>query len=152
MSEGLIALLIIGAFVIIFPLFWIAIIQLIARFGGWKSLTKNYAAQGSASGDHFRFASARFGRFTSYSNCLNVSVSPQGIGLRPFILFRAGHSALFLPWEDVLQLTRWQTLVFSSVQLTINRPMGQGPIKVTLYGKKLAYSLHKHAPHHLTSG
>ena len=150
MSEGLTAALIIGAFVILFPLFWMAILQLIAHFGGWKALAKIYAAQGPAFGDHFNFATARFRRFTNYSNCLSVSVSPQGVYMRPFILLRAGHEALFIPWDEILQLTRWQASIFSSAQLTINRPGGQSPIKITLYGKKLARSLYKHAPHHLT--
>ncbi len=151
MSEGLTVALIIGAFVIIFPLFWGAILQLIAYFGGWKSLAKIYAAQDPASGDRFHFVSARFGSFTSYSNCLSVTVSAAGIGLHPFILLRAGHGALFIPWGEILQLTRRQVLGFSSTQLTINRPMGQSPIRVTLYGKTLAHSLHQHAPHHLTN-
>ncbi len=150
MSEGLTVALVFGAFFIIFPLFWMAVLQLIAYFGGWQSLAKNYAARGPVTGDHFHFSSARFGSFTSYSNCLSVSISPAGIGLHPFILLRAGHGALFIPWEEVLQLTRRQALGFSSAQLTINRPSGQSPIRVTLYGKKLVNSLFQHVPHHLT--
>ena len=35
MSEGLTVVLIMAAFVIIFPLFWMAIILIVARVGGW---------------------------------------------------------------------------------------------------------------------
>ena len=116
------------------------------------NLAQVYAAQEPASGEHFNFVRARFGSFTNYGNCLGVNVSASGVHLHPFILFRAGHAALFIPWEQVLQMKSRSASLFSSAHLTINRPRGRAPVRITLYGKKLIEALQKHAPHHLVDG
>lgn len=37
----------------------------------------------------------------NYKNCLTIGVDLRGIYLSVLILFRFGHSPLFVPWEDV---------------------------------------------------
>ena len=151
MSDGLITLLAVGGFILIFPLFWMAILWIIATVGGWKKLAGSYAADAPASGVSFNMASARLGLFTSYSHSLRVTVSSTGIHLQPFILMRTGHAPLFIPWDAVSRLKLRRFSLFSSAHISIMDMNDRSLINLILYGKALGDALAQHAPPRLGS-
>lgn len=123
--------------------------MLIAQLGGWARLARSFEVQGPVSGDHFKLASARIGRFTGYNNCLRIIVSSSGVYLRPLLPFRAGHAPLYIPWDAVLELKQTDIWLFSSVKLAVQDADGGASTILTLYGRGLVDSVLKHAPYHL---
>lgn len=86
---------------LLFILFWIGIIQLIARSSGWKKLADSYPMRRGAlmAGKQFTWQSLRLGNFSSYSAVATVTITHEGIGLELMKLFSMGHSPLFIPWH-----------------------------------------------------
>lgn len=140
---------IIFGFAIVFPLFWVAIVRLIAYLGGWAKLARYYSTDEAVSGDRFRMSSARFGRIAGYNSTLNITVSSQGIHLQTILLFRMGHVPLFIPWEDFSQLKRDQFAFRTSVRMSISPGDGSTRAVITVFGNALANSVQKHAPRRL---
>ncbi|MCH9807411.1 MAG: hypothetical protein K0U74_06750 [Alphaproteobacteria bacterium] len=142
----LIVLLVFAGFAIVFPLFWMAIVFLLSRIGGWSSLASRFSVDRDrkVSGDRFGLTSVQFGLFGSYSNCIDVVISRNGLYLRPMVLFRFGHEPLLIPWteiEDVRSINRW---LFTANKVTI-KPAQPGGWSQTLtfYGERFGKSLLK---------
>ncbi len=149
MFDGLAVILYMAVFLFLFFWFWKGISWLISRIGGWMKMAEYFATDQQAKGQAFRFVSAQFGRFTSYSRCLNISVSTNGIYLTPIFLFRTGHQPLFIPWQAVMALKSQGLWRFASVRLLIRLPEGQREVAISLFGQELVDSLVKQAPEHL---
>jgi hypothetical protein len=97
-----------------FIVFWVVIVKLIARTGGWRALAASYKAAYPFEGTKFRFQSARLRRKMSYNNVLTVGANRDGIYLKMSFIFRIGHPPLFIPWEDVSVSTArvmWTTTI-----------------------------------------
>ncbi len=143
MQDGYIFLAILAGFIVLFPLFWMAIVLLISRVGGWVSLARSFPGPQTPpqEGETFGWVSARFGRFANYNNVLNVIVSRNGIYMRPILLFRVGHAPILIPWHVVQDFKRSEILWSSYVKLTFKAPRDAGPTSVTFYGKRLADAL-----------
>ncbi len=142
MPEGLIVALAIAGFLIVFPLFWSAVVFLISRFSGWSGMAAHFAIppDKKVTGDSFGWSSVQFNLFTSYSGCVDIVVSRQGLYLRPVWPFRFGHEPLLVPWtaiEDVRSHDRW---LFTANKVTIRKPGGWSKT-LTFYGKRLGDSL-----------
>ncbi len=144
MQETTIAMFAIGAFVIVFPLFWSAIVVLISRLSGWADLARQYPADGPVAGEVFRWCSARIRFLSSYSNCLTVTVSPDGIHIQPVILFRMGHAPLLLPWDAITALDRNSSWLIASARLQITDKDARDPTTLVLYGRGLAERLEQY--------
>lgn len=86
--------------VVLFPLFWSAVLLLIAHIGGWARIASEYRAWDAFEGRRWSFQSGQFG-WTNYGNCLTVGTSPRGLHFSVLFLFRPGHPPIFVPWEDV---------------------------------------------------
>lgn len=100
MSEGLLIALVGGGFLLVFPLFWMGIVSFIGVFG-WRPLATAYPAEDwPEDGYTVRFQSARIGA-SSYSGALTAVATDDGLYLRPMVLFRPGHPAVFVPWEAI---------------------------------------------------
>lgn len=97
-SGSTVILMLIGFFIIFFIfmgfLFW-----LIARFGGWQALAKQYPALQPQSGETWKWQSGMVNKMT-YSNILMLTANAQGLTLDVFFLFKIGHPALFIPWQE----------------------------------------------------
>ena len=143
----------IAAFVVFFPILWVAIVWLISRLGSWHGLAQEFAARGPqagpGAGETCRWTSGKFSYLSSYNHCLNVTVSGRGVHMEPNSLFQFGHVPLFFPWHAVARIDL-RRLVFSHVAiLHINTRNGIRP--VTLYGNRVSAALAKYAPAQLTA-
>ncbi len=90
-----------------FPFFvvmWVGVCSLLAVLSGWNSLASRFPSERAIEGEHFRFASAAFGRPwfpVSYGNCLFFTVAPAGLRLSILFLFRPLIPPMFIPWSQV---------------------------------------------------
>jgi hypothetical protein len=91
----------------IFAVVWTAIMNLVARMGGWSRLAEVYRLSQPFEGYRTRFATGAFagGSFfglpCNYGSCLTLGSNSQGLYLAVFPVFRPGHPPLFIPWSDV---------------------------------------------------
>ncbi|MEM0962445.1 MAG: hypothetical protein AAGK21_07935 [Bacteroidota bacterium] len=120
-------ILILAAFVVVFPAFWSGVVWLIAQ-AAWARLAAVYATDLSASGVTFRGISGRVG-MSSYTNALTVSIEPEGLRLSTMILFRPGHPPLLIPWDEIVEIqpirllwTRAYTIETASASPRITLP------------------------------
>ncbi len=120
-----------------FPMFavvWLAASGLLACVGGWVSLADEYRAEGTSSGDPYRFVSGWMGaRFfpVSYSHCLFVTVDAKGVYLSIFFLFRFLSPRLYLPWERFEEVSEGRFLFMRYARLRVK---GRWP-RINLRGK-----------------
>ncbi len=135
-----IPLIFVGA-IIAFVAFWMGIVYLISRIGGWAKLAEQYPATGRIQGSVYRFCSARLRFMASYSNCLTVIVSPAGLYMEPMILFRFGHSPILIPRRAIVGYDMGSLPFFRSVRLTIQGRNNTRTTSVTLYGRALSDEL-----------
>ncbi len=141
MQETTITLLAIAGFAIGFPLFWMAIVTLISRVGGWSELAKRFGSDAPPDGEVFKWCSARLRIFCNYSNCLRVTVSDAGIHIRTLVFFKVGHQPLFIPWRAVHDLKVRRYWRYSSAKLTLKDQTGDWSATIVLYGWGLAERL-----------
>ncbi|MEM7427713.1 MAG: hypothetical protein AAF441_16595 [Pseudomonadota bacterium] len=144
MSEPLIVVLAVAGFLIVFPLFWMAITWLVSTVGGWSVLAEQYPASEPLTGETFSWRSVRLGFFGSYSNCMRVTISGRGLYLQPLFVYRFGHRPVFIPWEAVAAMHINLFGIFSAADLSISGKDGAAPIKLKLYGRALVEAIEKH--------
>ena len=80
MGETLIAIVAAAAFLIVFPLFWMTVIFIISRVGGWAALARRFPAEKPSAGEPFNWRSGRFRLLTHYSHC-GDAVDKHGVRL-----------------------------------------------------------------------
>ncbi len=87
----------------VFPFWWCFVVFVLARVGGWHSMAQRYAAGSRPSGGvTYRFRNGGFSAFGSgYRNCLNVTITRDGLYVVPMGPFRVGHTPVLLPWSCV---------------------------------------------------
>jgi len=79
---------------------WVGACYLIGAMGGWNTLAEHYRNKSDFQGELFRFNSGKLG-MAGYGGCLTLGASPHGFYLETLFLFRFGHPALLIPWEDI---------------------------------------------------
>lgn len=80
---------------------WVAILNVLARVGGWATLAEVYPAAGLFEGDRWWFQSAQLRWRVNYGGVLTVGANPRGLYLSVLLPFRIGHPPLFIPWTDI---------------------------------------------------
>ncbi len=120
-----------------FPLFWVLIMTVIGRFGGWGTLAEFYRAQDDFEGQRWRFESARFERRANYGSCLMFGANARGLHLSILFLMRPGHPPLFIPWDEVA-MQRRKRWMFPYVDLRFRRAPGIGLLLRARLGEQLA--------------
>lgn len=145
MSEKLLPIFIVATFVVGFPLLWIAALKIIARFSGWMKLAKLYPGAGSASGDRCGYASAGLRWLIGYNRCLTITVSAQGIYMRPMFVFRIDHAPILIPWDAVLKIEDKSLALFKRLDFTIRTDAPDKSATVSFYGNRLVNTLARHA-------
>jgi hypothetical protein len=71
-------------------------------------------------GEKWHMQSARM-CLSSYNRVLTIGADNTGLFLVPFILFRAWHPPLFVPWTEITVRKSTQLFFFKSVVLTLGR-------------------------------
>lgn len=120
-----------------FPLFWCGVVWLISRFG-WHRLARHYrATAGRPREGRFEFmGSGSFG-LGDYRGCLIAGVTPPGLYLSVWFLFRPGHPPLLIPWAAIRRSEL--NKVFRREELTLVVAPGEGrpDVRVTLHHRGL---------------
>ncbi|HEX9669848.1 MAG TPA: hypothetical protein VGC93_10225 [Thermoanaerobaculia bacterium] len=104
MSESSELALAVALGLTLIPLFWMGVVSLIARLGGWGALAAAYAAPGSTSAPGtpcWRGQSGTLSGYMNYNGVLRVCADPRGLGLSVMVLFRPGHAPLLIPWSEI---------------------------------------------------
>jgi hypothetical protein len=115
-----------------FLFFWSGVVASISIVGGWHNLAKRFRQEettfrisGEARGtlEKFRWSSLKMGpKFfpTNYGNCITVTLSDDGIGLKVMLLFRPLHPPLLIPWSAIESIETGQELLLferTSIQI-----------------------------------
>lgn len=87
-----------------FPLFFVLIAYIMGRFGGWNKLVMLYKFLGPVS--HLAGMETKYLKHLSlngaiYNGGIKVTVTSQGIYLRPIWYMRFSHPTLFIPWNEI---------------------------------------------------
>lgn len=69
-------------------------------FGSWAKLTKQYATHSQFTGQKWNFQVVTIGN-AKYNGFITVGSNNKGLYLAPFIIFRLGYPAIFVPWEHL---------------------------------------------------
>ncbi len=113
---------IIGAFCIVFPAFWCAVVWLISRIGGWRALAKRYrSGDRPVKGEMANSVLGMVG-LASYRYTLVAHFTDDGFFLETMILFRIGHPRLFIPWSDIAEVRPTKWMLIESTRLTVGSP------------------------------
>ncbi|MCC6563189.1 MAG: hypothetical protein IT478_17690 [Xanthomonadales bacterium] len=99
-EQTFLHMLIIGLFLVVFPMFWCAIVLLLAFVSGWRKLAENYATEKEPRGTVFRWVNGSVG-IVSYKHCPNAHVADEGLYLSVLFFFRIGHEQLLIPWAEI---------------------------------------------------
>src|SRR4051794_1516840 len=85
---------------VLLPLFWFGIMQLLSLLGGWRTLARRYAAPPD-SPPPTQMSTMQSGKIglVSYRNALAVALGSDGLHLSTFVLMRPGHAPLIIPWS-----------------------------------------------------
>ena len=120
MSEGALIALILVAFAVIFPAFWILVTSALAEMGGWNSLERQFPDDPSARLiERFGWRSAQFGHplfGVSYSGVLTFEVCEGGLRIRVWKLFGLFSKPIFLPW-DAFRTEPYQWFIWASCKI-----------------------------------
>lgn len=112
-------------FFIVFPIFfagmWIISAYWVALMSGWRLLAKRFRLQETFTGQRWRMQSARMRWFSQYNNVLTVGADTAGLFMVPFLLFRAWHPALFVPWSEITGIRETKFLFVKFVEMRLGR-------------------------------
>ena len=118
--------LFIASWLIVFPLFWMAICGLLSAAGGWRELAATYRVDAAAlKGSPARTTSGALRRSwmplpVNYSHCLVVHLFADGFGLSVWRIFRFKHPPLFIPWTAVRDCRKGSMLFMRYVEVTLH--------------------------------
>ena len=127
----MITLLIIIAFLIIFPLFWLAVTYLIAKISGWGTMAKYYGTDFKPTEYTKTMTNGSVG-WARYNYVLNVLIHEDGLYLSTIYLFSFANPPVFIPWEHIELLGKFDFLLLVRQRLKIYNPNGKLIAKVLL--------------------
>lgn len=112
-------------FPVLFISIWFFMLFILSRMG-WADLAENYTYDkyvygGPFSGKRVGIISARINSI-SYNNCLVLKYDDEGFYLRPLLIFRPFHKALFIPWREIKDVRDKKLLFMPLKQMVIGWP------------------------------
>ena len=124
-SGPWLAVLIVGAWLVFFPLLWLGIASLLSVVGGWRELAATYAVDPATfKGDRARTTTGALQRSfmlpVNYSSCLLVYVRDDGVGLHVWRIFSFMHPPLFIPWTAVRDCQAGGFLFWRYAEVTLH--------------------------------
>ncbi|MEZ4886708.1 MAG: hypothetical protein R3E32_18410 [Chitinophagales bacterium] len=123
--------LIIIAFLVIFPLFWIAINYLTAKISGWATMAKYYRTDLKPEGYAKSMTSGTVG-WARYNYVLNIVINEEGLYMSTISLFSIAHPPVFIPWEHIELRGKVDFLLIVRQRLSVFTPSGKRIAKVLL--------------------
>ncbi|MGH8050326.1 MAG: hypothetical protein ACREPB_06695 [Arenimonas sp.] len=94
--------------ILLLPVLWIGITAFLSLISGWHNLSSTFCRSETATGEVFNGVSGTIGRKyfpVNYSNCLSITVTPQGFYIRLLFIFRILSPQLYLPWQKIESVT-----------------------------------------------
>ena len=85
---------------LVFVVVWVLVLKALAVASGWERLAARFEMRGEFTGERLRFQSAVLNG-VRFNNAFAVGVSPRGLYLAPFVLLRAFHKPLLIPWSEI---------------------------------------------------
>ncbi len=134
----LIVLLLVSGAVLLFIIFWGAVLFLLSMAGGWRRLDRSFRSAATPRGDFFRWMSGQMG-IVNYRSVLNVAVSGDGIFLSVMKLFSPFHPGLFIPWDAILSMKQRSVFLKNYVEMEITD--GDKKVRLALSGRVLSSHL-----------
>lgn len=107
---------------------WLFAAAFVSRLSGWHELAGRFELQGEFPSERFCWKSARMKNGMNYNNCLIIGASPTGFSIVMPWLFRIGHPALFIPWNEI-SYARTKILCWPMVQFQLGR---KNPVPFTV--------------------
>ena len=102
-----------------FALFWIGVCTLIARFGGWSKLAKEYpyieAQRPLAGGKSFYVGFFQIDVVGKYNGVTRLTITPEGFLLKTIFIFKFGHHPIFVEWKKIKNITKEDFLLIGTV-------------------------------------
>ncbi|OKH18454.1 hypothetical protein [[Limnothrix rosea] IAM M-220] len=80
---------------------------LFIKFSGWDKLAQKYGYHRKFQGKTTWMTTAYIG-IVRYRNCIDIGVNAEGLYVSPFVLFRLGYPAIFVPWGDISRFEKKQ--------------------------------------------
>lgn len=105
---------IILGFLVVFPLFWIGIIQIIALLSGWKTLASLYRTD-QAAPNNTRYGISGMMGISGYNGVLNLGFNHQGLYLSVMVLFSIGQAPVLVPWSGIEKIEPASWLFYGNV-------------------------------------
>jgi hypothetical protein len=136
--QNNLSLLMIPAFAVFFVTLWLLICRLLAHLSGWSALARDFPGPSEAPAPQFLLQAGSMNG-CRYRGCLNVGISPHGMSLSLFFLFRAGHPPLLIPWTN-LSPFQPENALWTTVYATTITGAGRD-IRLTLHNRRLADAL-----------
>lgn len=85
----------------VFIAHWCAVVWFISRYTGWARLAKAYPQAQPFRGKKHHFGCLKMKGMGGYNNCVVYGADDQGIHLSMWPVFRIGHPAMLLPWQEM---------------------------------------------------
>ncbi len=105
MSGGTTALIIAFGFLLVFPLFWMAIVWLLSGLSGWRTLARHYGYSGALprTQHQYQYLSMGYNRIfmMRYNLIANISVDESYLYLSVMRIFSIGNKPLRIPLADL---------------------------------------------------
>jgi len=121
-------------FAIIFPVYWVFVLWLIAKFGGWAKLADKYGCEPSFAVSWTGWQSGKIG-MTNYKSCLWLAATAEGLYIKPgpAFLFGLWHPPIRIPWSAISSAEERNLLWTRSLVIKLTDSNTQ----ITLYGQAL---------------
>lgn len=81
---------------------WTAVFWIIGQLDGWHALAAHYRISRPTRPFEHRFVTVGLSMMAWYRYSMQIALTPEGITITPFSVFRPGHPPLHIPWSEVV--------------------------------------------------
>jgi hypothetical protein len=108
----------------LFPIYFVSMFVFVLFFlskKGWADLAKKYQFDGVFDGTRFGIISASING-VNYNSSLVLKYNEEGFYLRPILIFRLFHKAIFVPWQEIKDIRDKKMFLAQLKELVIGDP------------------------------
>lgn len=126
-QAGVTTWLMVALIIIVWPVFfivlWSGIIFLMSVLGGWRRLARRYRTTEKPVGSKsYPFVSGMVG-IARYKRVLTITIADEGMFIEIRWIFRIGHPALFIPWQDIHDARKITLFYWEYVGFEVGSPV-----------------------------